>query len=169
MKNAKELAYYTAYVNQGDLRKWCIRENKYSEDLLNRFIKEYHIGNKKDTELVREHTAFNREGGITFANYMTALTNCWEEYTLDTAAEAIDIVFQEMAENLTERMHRLYPCLQRTHVIVMRANKMRECVMYIGPNYFFSQRAHLLFSDGGVFMTQGFSACGPLFNNIWDF
>lgn len=165
MKNAKELAHYT-HINQGAMREWWNREYKHAEELLNKWIKEFRIKSKKDNELVNDIAAYDLEGSVVIYNYMVALLKCHKEYTLDTVTGAIDIVFQQMAEILSNHMRTEYPCLRHTHRVVMRANKMQECVMYIGLYGMDSETACQLFGDGGVFMTQGFAACIPLFSSI---
>lgn len=165
MKNAKELAHYTQ-VNLGAMREWCNREYKHAEGLLNMWIKESNIKSRKDNDLVSDIVTFDLHGDVIVQNYMRALIKCQEPYTMDTVTGAIDIVLQEMAENLTYHMRTQYPCLRRTHYVVMRANKFCECVMYIGPYNMNSQSAYHLFGDEGVFMTQGLTICMPLTENI---
>lgn len=167
MKNSKELAYYTG-GNSGAMQEWYNREYKHTQNVLNTWLKDYRISSKKDNELVRDIAAYDLEGDVIFQNYIRALLKCREEYTMDTVTGAVDIVLQEMAEKLSEHMRRRYPCLQ-THYVIMRANKSRECVMYIGPFYMDSETACRLFGDGGVFMTQGLAACNSLFGNIGFF
>ncbi len=167
MKNAKELAYYTR-ANKGAMLEWYNREYKHAENVLNNWFKDCHISSKNDDDIVCDINAYDIENGVTIQNYIKALLKCNEDYTMDTVTGAIDIVFQEMAKKLTENMHRRYPCLH-THYVVMRANRLRECVMYIGPFKSNSKSAYRLFGDGGVFMTQGLAACGPLFGSIGFF
>lgn len=165
MKNAKELAHYTL-SNQGEMREWWNWEYKYVEEVLNKWIKEVRIKSKKDNELVRDIVLCDLEGRNIIYNYMLALQKCRQDYTLDTITDAIDIVFQEMAEILSNHMRTEYPCLSHTHQVVIRVNKMQECVMYIGFYGMDSETACQLFGDGGVFMTQGFAACKQLFDSI---
>lgn len=170
MKNAKELAHYTN-INMGPMREWYNHEYKYAEKILNTWIKDSRIGSKKDDEIVSDFNAYNLNGNVIINNYSVALLKCeighsnCPFYSLDIMTGALDIVFQEMADSLMTHMRNQYPCL-RTHYVVMRANKMGECVMYIGPYGHNSETAFRLFGDDGVFMTQGLSACIPLLSSI---
>lgn len=165
MKNVRELAHYT-HVNQGPMREWCNREYKHAEELLNKWIKSCRIESKQDNELVYDIGVFDLEGSVVFQNYMRALLKCGEQYSPDTVTGAVDIVLQEMAEKLSNQMRTRYPCLRHMHHVVMRANKMMECVMYVGPYGIESESAYRLFCDGGVFMTQGLAVCKSLFGTI---
>lgn len=168
MKNAEELAYYTR-INRGAMQEWFNCEYKHAEGLLNKWIKEFRIRSRKDDELVSDIAAYDLEGDVITQNYIAALVKCREQFTWDAVTGAIDIVLQEMAEHLSYHMRTQYPCLRHTHYVVMRANKMGECVMYIGPYGMTSETACRLFGDGGIFMTQGFAACSSLFSNIGFF
>lgn len=166
MKTAEELANYT-YLNQIHMRKWYKGEYKYAEGILEKWAKKHRIKNRKNGELLRGTAELYDLGGNSIVqHYMIALLACKEEYTLETATGSIDIVFQEIARKLTDYMRTLYPCLAHSHCVIMRANEMAECVMYIGPSGTHSDTVCDLFDDDGVFMTEGIAECVPLFNNI---
>lgn len=165
MKSVSELVHYT-HINNGPMREWSNREYKHAEELLNQWIKSCRIASKKDNELIRDFYFADLGGSVIFQNYISALIRCGEEYSADTVTDAVDILLQEMAEKLSYQMRTRYPCLRHMHYVVMRANKMMECVMYIGPYGFESESAYRLFCDGGMFMTQGLAACSSLTGSI---
>ena len=165
MKNTYELAQYTR-LNGKHQTEWWNFEYKHAEKLLNSWIKDYRIWSKKDNELVQDIAAYDLEGRVIVENYMRMLIRCNESYTVDTVTGAIDIILQDMAEALSTHMRNQYPCLRHTHYVVMRANKMGECVMYIGPYGITAPTALSLLDDDGVFMTQGLAAFRLHFNEI---
>lgn len=164
MKNSKELVEYTLN-SLSPMREWWNREYKNAENCFKSWLKDFHINNKKDDELVRDYNLYNLDGNVIFHNYTLGLVKAHEEFTMDTVVVTIDILLQEMAKILSNHMHNQYPCLQN-HYVVMRANKFKECVMFIGPLYKNPEASYLLFGDEGVFVTQGLEACYQSFNNI---
>lgn len=170
MKTAEELKNYT-FKNMGPMRKWCVSEIDYMEQLLKQWITINNIGKKTPVEIINNSKIclYELEGLKTLTGYEAALYKCKEQFTYDVATIAVDLALQELAQRIYERTWSQYPQLQNLFFMIVRFNKFAESIMYIGPYYHTSSLAYKLFCDDGVFMTQGLEECKSLFHQIQIF
>lgn len=164
MKKPEEMARYTL-KNMGPLREWYNLEYKNAKRKLDQWLKVAKPDDMSGNELIRAFALYDLEGQVVTYNYMLGLTECREEFSQPLMLVALDLVLQEMGHRMTEQMHTEHPNLRRTHKIIMRANRMGECIMYIGPTTAVLADGRIryaeekIFADGGTFMTQGSEGC----------
>ena len=164
MKGPEELARYTVN-NMGPLRKWYNLEYNNAKKRLDQWVGNTEPDNMSDNDLIRAFALYDLEGQVVIYNYMLGLIECKQEFLQPVMLAALDLVLQEMGHQMTARMHDAHPKLKRAHEIIMRANQMGECIMYIGPTTVVLADGRIryakakIFADGGTFMTQGSEEC----------